>query len=93
MKGHFYPRSITVLPTYFSWCLLFGWRFVTYYYQSFKKLIVCWPDLGVSDDEEVSEGEEIADVEDSSDIKIPKEALEENKKRFPHFWRLKHAMK
>jgi len=45
------------------------------------------------DDEEVSEGEEIADVEDSSDIKIPKEALEENKKRFPHFWRLKHAMK
>jgi len=45
------------------------------------------------DDEEVDEGEEIADVEDGSDIKIPKEALEENKKRFPPYWRFKHALK
>jgi len=45
------------------------------------------------DDEEDDNGEEIADIEDGSDIKIPKEALEDAKKRFPAYWRFKHAMK
>ena len=45
------------------------------------------------DDEEDDNGEEIADIDDGSDIKIPKEALEDAKKRFPAYWRFKHAMK
>lgn len=46
-------------------------------------------------DSTLTDAEEYEDAHENPDqeTKIPKEALEEAQKRFPNFWRFKHAMK
>ena len=46
-------------------------------------------------DSTLTDAEEFEDALENADeeTKIPKEALEEAQKRFPNFWRFKHALK
>jgi len=51
-------------------------------------------DQDVDSDSTLTDGEEFEDAQENLDqeTKIPKEALVEAQKRFPNFWRFKHAM-
>lgn len=49
--------------------------------------------LSDSSSSTLTDAEDYEDAQEELEVKIPKEALMEAQQRFPHFWRVKHAMK